>query len=274
MAPNLRSVDAKIGRAKTHSAELKAVLEPVLNANTQHFVFEKNAESGHHILRVFGVPEIDPSWGLIAGDCIHNLRSALDHLACRLVELDQQPVRDQTYFPIYKTALDKNGNHIGIRMQPPIRRADIRGALEECQPYNARNVGFPVDPKSHPLWKLKRLDDTDKHRLMLFLASLPDSDNLGWAHHKSIREVGIYWHGLKDGAPIARFRFAEGEKPMDYNPRPPIRIALNEPNLGDLLRWHLPDFLDSLIDWVETMVLGGPALNGLPNTSGIRRFFV
>jgi len=104
------------------------------------------------------------SLGVVAGDVIHNLRSALDHLARELVIANGANPRDEgrprTQFPIVTAS----------EQQPVIHTesGDISSAaqvlLEVVQPNNRPD---------HPLAVLTRLANIDKHRTILFTHRVP-----------------------------------------------------------------------------------------------------
>lgn len=272
MAPNLASVEAKIGRAKAHLVDLKERMSRVFKPDDHRFRFEENLKGGYHVLRIDGLSSVEPEWPLITGDCIHNLRSALDHLACQLVELDGRTPNDRTAFPVKLSPFDKVGVRIGAPVNPGIRRADIRDAIEECQPYNAPKGPFPTTPEAHMLWRLNSLDIRDKHRLALVVARAANVDALTWAYHPDRPRIELVMEELKNDSEVARFWFTNGQVPPDYNPRPAIRVVLNESNLGDTHFWHLPDLLGNLITFVEGEIIGNLIL-GQPGSTGFRRFF-
>jgi hypothetical protein len=88
MAADLGGVDAKIEWTKAHLAALTEAIEGVLAVHAYRFVGAMNGDTGEYILSVHGLPPMDPQWSLLVGDVVHNLRSALDHLAWQLVILD------------------------------------------------------------------------------------------------------------------------------------------------------------------------------------------
>ena len=164
----LDGVYEKIERAKIHQVDLAKRVRAVLGSDKQSFAVEPDLDSGRYAVRVFGVPAVGPTWCTIIGDCLFNLRSALDHLAWQLVILDGETPTDQhmTTFPIRKSPFDKKGNRIPMQLQPAVSNPEILGALETVQPY--ADVGYrPDDPVLNPLWALHRLNIIDKHRLLL-----------------------------------------------------------------------------------------------------------
>jgi hypothetical protein len=98
----------------------------------------------------------------VIGDVVHNLRSALDHLAWQLVEASGGTPRDrpgepQTAFPI-RTEAPRNGLRIHGDVAPPALKV-----VETLQPYNV----LPESPADADLWHLHRLDIIDKHHGLL-----------------------------------------------------------------------------------------------------------
>jgi hypothetical protein len=93
--------------------------------------------------------------GLIIGDCVHNLRACLDHLAYQLAilgkggVLDEQEARSVT-FPIYTKpeTFRNNKRRIGLL------RPQEQTRMEELQPYNASETSiwgpFPYVPALLP----------------------------------------------------------------------------------------------------------------------------
>jgi hypothetical protein len=108
-------------------------------------------------------PGSDPL-GLIAGDCIHNLRASLDLLAYALLEANfrvkgdavQERVAKLSEFPIFndpKKYLEKRKSLIGGLSDA------AQKAIDELQP-------FQTSGANHPLWLLRSLDNINKHRLL------------------------------------------------------------------------------------------------------------
>ncbi len=130
-------------------------------AGTLQYV-DTNAE--WHDILWDGVQAPDPMLGVKVGEFIHNVRSALDHLAWGLVLCSGgTPTRD-TMFPIYQS----HGEWITVLEKPrPNGRASplegvakgARALIKAAQPYHEGKRAV-----SHPLMKLVRLSNEDKHR--------------------------------------------------------------------------------------------------------------
>ncbi len=94
--------------------------------------------------------------GVIVGDFLHNLRSALDSLAWNLSTRQST----STYFPIYLAKPKDFHETMGEFI------SDAQNAIEALQPYN------DTDPLGNPLWLLHDMSIADKHRGVLATRSI------------------------------------------------------------------------------------------------------
>jgi hypothetical protein len=147
--------------------------------------------------------EIPERLGIIAGECIHNLRSILDNLIWGLCERFQTPntIHDHIAFPICLTcAKDYHAKlstpqFMGIQNFPP----DVQTLIASLQPYNGPYTNFP---QGNQVYILDRLWNDDKHRVpALMLATSNMVDMKGWQLKQpaSISVGGT----VKDGAVFA-----------------------------------------------------------------------
>ena len=63
----------------------RSTWQKVVDSNAFTFIHEVNADGVSHRYRAVDVPDLDDHWALVLGDCVHNLRSALDYLVYELV---------------------------------------------------------------------------------------------------------------------------------------------------------------------------------------------
>ncbi len=105
------------------------------------------------------------------GDCVHNLRSALDHLICQLTLLDGGTAEDcaQTQFPIASKSEAQFEQMADYRI--PRLSKKHRGMVKRAQPYRAGDQAW-----KHPLAILADLSNADKHRLLNPMFSVLKSD--------------------------------------------------------------------------------------------------
>jgi hypothetical protein len=241
-APSLDGVDGKIERAKHHLSELKDVLHVALDPRRYRFAFDSELENGEHVLRVYGVPRVDPVWSLIVGDCLHNLRSALDYLAWQLVLVDGGDPTSETQFPIRQSP--------PTQLKPAIRRPEILDALERTQPYS--------DPRDSYLSALQSLNNIDKHRLLLVVACVFVPERMWWGAEEGEPNPTIRANigSLKDGDAVAWFDFHGDEPPPDFDPHPTLQVSLREERTNHLFgRNSVENALHGLIYAVEWGVI-------------------
>jgi hypothetical protein len=147
----LALIRAKTERAKQHLRSLEEQLVPYRD-KTQHVYWDRVQEGG-----IVALPMLSFNILTTAGDVVHNLRTALDHLAHQLVLVgtpDGNPPR-QIEFPI----LDSREEY-EKRKASKTRgmRGDAILAIDELKPYKDGN---------RALWRLRELDNIDKHRMVL-----------------------------------------------------------------------------------------------------------
>lgn len=142
-------VVAKHRRARIHFNELTAAVEKFLNGRTHSTFLIKHSDT-EYSFRVHNVKTVPEEISLIAGDVIHNARSALDHLAFRLAIKPNH----RTQFPISKSRPPN-----GIRLQGGASD-QVTEVLELVQPYG--------DGINNSLLRvLHDFDIKDKHQLLL-----------------------------------------------------------------------------------------------------------
>lgn len=232
VAASLDGVRVKMRRAKDHLTELRSRLGPIASDVTRSIVGAPAEDDPSTLIyRVTRVPDIDPMIAAITGDIVHNLRSALDHLAWQLVVLDNgQPTRD-TMFPLHESSVNQHGNPRVLTIQPGITDPQIMAAVEAMQPYAEAKYGH--DPRTDALGIIGRLDNVDKHRLLLTVV------------HALDRDMPAYW-GLNEGDPsprydfnlnslsaddrVATFYFDGATPPAHFEPNLKLAVTIAEPD--------------------------------------------
>ena|GEM_PF-3531305 len=250
---DLSSSWAKLERAKEHFNELRAGIAEVCGSKLEIPISRKyEPEQGAIVYRIDSLVQIPDDWELIVGDCVHNMRCALDHLAWQLalryfngVEPQDQKTIRQIQFPVISD----------YRLWPghPNRKfvtaADSIN-LEKCQPFSF--VG-PTPPRSmHLLEALKLFENTDKHRKIELMQHTPISisftapDYSEWRDCEPLAirsdgEFAFYTSEInippKAGDEVARVLInATGPHPdVDLQPRLPYFIAVRE--TWDVTEW-------------------------------------
>jgi hypothetical protein len=149
-------IRAKIERAKKHLRNLEAELVRFGKQEFHAVTTDKNSQ-----IRQLGKYRMLPFDALpAAGDVIHNLRSALDHLAGQLVRVSsgKEPSRG-VEFPIAKDAAtyEREKARKVEGMCPEVIKA-----IDALKPYKDGNDA---------LWRIHELDNIDKHRTLFTYAN-------------------------------------------------------------------------------------------------------
>jgi hypothetical protein len=157
-------IEAKIDRAGEHIDALYGEIREWAKGDPYTVEAEPKGQSTHHRLyvRLHEVPDVR-RWGLLFGDAVHNLRSALDHLvyagAIRVSGQDPPPDFNVLQFVI---ADDEPRWASGLyHLKVPPLSEEMRTFVKSVQPYEASGV----DRVQYDFLRwLRDLDDADKHR--------------------------------------------------------------------------------------------------------------
>jgi hypothetical protein len=162
----LDGVRFKLTRAQEHADALHAQVEAYFEQVPKPYEtrMDLDQETGEFAMWITVREEPNPHWGVVIGDFLHNVRSALDHLMAALVTAEGNPVTHRTQFPIFTERMA-----FEARAAPMMDGASAaaRAVIEELQPFQVSH------PDEHPLEILRRLSNTDKHRLLFAVIALP-----------------------------------------------------------------------------------------------------
>lgn len=152
---------AKLNRAEEHLNTLDSLIASYFAQEPYRILGEEWMEGEYwHSAIYLQVNDFPPDevWGPIIGDAVHNLRSALDHLAWMLAtERARREKPRQIEFPITLGDPATGGrfteklNHL---------RSGTHAIIDRVQPYKT------FEGPQHPLWLLQALWNTDKHRAL------------------------------------------------------------------------------------------------------------
>ncbi len=234
-------VKVKVERAKRHLRDLAAEV-PTLQHTTILTPDPNTGVAPHpisllHPNKFQRVPTLSFEVVAIAGDVVHNLRAALDHLAKQLVLVGLraappiQPLTEkelrQIEFPIAET-LTKYESDKARKVKGMLPEAVE--AIDKLKPYKGGNDA---------LWRIHELDNIDKHRSLFTLA--PDFlFTADWFE-------GAYL--LKADSP----QFAGVEPSVEQDIQLEIKNALGTGQTGQT-NALLPS-LYRLVDFVDNLVL-------------------
>jgi hypothetical protein len=171
----LESFSRKLDRAETHVDALEDSIKRWLESGAYTLVKKFDAETGDQVVRAKITEPLDEDWPLLIGDAVHNLRSALDHIAYRLAYDGYQAQNPggtlppghqrRIMFPIVAVSNDAQlsvGDFYAQAIRGQLRYVTSAPAarIAALQPYKRS----PADPTADPLWIVNDLDVIDKHR--------------------------------------------------------------------------------------------------------------
>lgn len=264
----LADIEAKLDRAAYHLDTLKDRVEEWSRSEQPHGI-DRHVDEGKR-LYVFFYVELKPfpRWvGIIGGEAVHQMRSALDHLVARVVERQGGQVTTATGFPIIDTRLRWE-----TRVEPrrkwwqlwrkksggPLKGIDPNSEawalIKSAQPYQRGKLA-----KTDRLYSLNDSWNRDKHRSINLLWMVTDKDAI--LNQFSIdppiepieRIAFLPPNGtLVDGATIARFRFPADQPLPEVDVEHPLPrdIRIGNPQQGDEAL-TLPDTLAWIREFID-----------------------
>lgn len=235
----VRHVVLKIERAREHAARLHEHLRAFLATTPYKVAARRDELSRKPIYFVAAVEPVPDVISLVAGDALQNLMAALDHLAYQLVckdTNDRPPNPNWIYFPIAddqeKYDAKKSGKMAGVG-------STTIAAIDALKPYRG---GDDV------LWSLYRLNNIEKHRLLLTVGSQAGGIHLGQllaAHlppefpseaSKMLQGMTHFLMPADKGFPLTPgFELYIGGPDEPINPSLQFRfeVVLNEPGIAE-----------------------------------------
>jgi len=158
----LRFIRVKIERAYKHLDELEAVVHSLGEQTLMTIRIERESETVRPVLKADPVLIYGLEIPAIAGDVVHNLRSALDHLAFQLVSAGVEAGETRPngrWFDIQFPILYSFANYEDKKSQVlQGAQQDAIDAIDKLKPYQGGD---------NRLWLLRQLDNTDKHSFII-----------------------------------------------------------------------------------------------------------
>lgn len=154
----LVGVRAKIERAKHHIRDVEARLRAFGETNPYDVVTESDPKVGERAKFRVNHP-LPIEIPIIAGEALNHLRSALDHLVWQLVDANGSKPTSSTCFPIMKSPAEY------IAQSPGKIKGLGPGAVQLV------NAQAPYPGGNDFLWMLHKLNNIDKHNLLLVVAA-------------------------------------------------------------------------------------------------------
>lgn len=257
----------KLDRAKKHLTDLESACDRFLDSNPYTIIAKDNPEAEQRQHRLVRAEKPPDCLSLIAGDAVHNLRSALDHLIWQLVIANGgKPDELKTEFPIWRSKSrfesGRPGNAKGISK-------DALEILYGLEPHKGGN---------NSLWLLRQLDVVDKHRLLIAVGAARQAvliDMIGRFKKTWQDKPGKEWvREIPDGPPVAIdpldreimtegvvvFETPLGDDDFDGQVDFTVEIALDEAEIPEgepLIKTlhELTSFVDEVIDLFAPLVV-------------------
>jgi len=157
----IRLIRVKIERAEKHLNELEAAVLSLGEATFKLVSLDSQPETGNPFMNFRPLNVYPADIPASTGDVVHNLRSALDHLAFHLVmvgvSFGETPPKkwEDVQFPVMYS----------LESYEARKRRHIQGARREA--IEAIDALKPYKGGNEALWLLRRLDNTDKHSFIL-----------------------------------------------------------------------------------------------------------
>lgn len=160
----------RLRRAQLHMDNFYRQVDRFINSVPYEMVAEEDSDGVNQFIRIKAKirKELPLRLSIVAGDCIHNLRTILDNIIWQLGDLNGLPKGrlDKIGFPL-RMSPDEFSKELESLKGLPQSVIDLIESLQPYQPYNGRD-----DPKLHPLYILNRLWNEDKHRSPVLVITL------------------------------------------------------------------------------------------------------
>lgn len=148
----------KLDWASGHFNTLVAALDQFAQTRPYKFVVQHHPEIPSHHYKPYLTSAPPDSLALILGDVVHNLRSALDHVAFALVKRARVEPHSQLVFPI-RSSRKKVIEQIDSGQLRLLGTDMCQLIIDDIEPYEGGNGA--------DLYTLHKLDNLDKHRELI-----------------------------------------------------------------------------------------------------------
>lgn len=231
----------KLDWAKTQIDALAKSIQGWLLSDAYSLVEHLEPKTGDQVLEAKITKPPPKEWPLMLGDAVHNLRSALDHIAYKLAVDGHQskhpgksiPLGHQRriMFPI--VAVSNNPKLSVEEFYAQVVKGQLRyvpdaaaAAIEALQPYKRT----PDRPLADPLWVVNEIDIIDKHRkLHTTPAAFPLQHFSLGGGDVYVKHLQIGGGPVEDGTEILRWNIeATSEVPVKMESRFSRHVGLSD----------------------------------------------
>jgi hypothetical protein len=247
--PSLAVPRLRLKWADHHLELLEKAARDFRDSDPYDFPLEKEAD-GWHVWRLAVLKPPPPELGLIFGDWLHNIRSALDNLIVPLIELAGHTPGKRRSFPIFDKA--NSFKAVGKNRISGVRDKHF-AMIEGLQPYPGRD-----DPRILALKVIDQFSNIDKHSTVHpALAGGHRAEKVSATLHGAPNDIVIesrytgYGKRLDHGTEVARAKFTSGRPlpDMEVEGEFPVEIAFGERGLFastlPTLRRHVGTVIES-----------------------------
>jgi hypothetical protein len=228
MTRSLDGVYLKLSRADAHFDSIKEAIKGFIGPQPDLIPGDFDVDVGQYLFRAQRDGH-SPTWiSPLIGDCLHNLRAALDYVVW---ELARPHGTNRTQFPIFLDPVPyANRAPKMIKHTPP----ECSAIFERLQPFYGPNSNMfdPLwrDPATMPLARLYLFDNLDKNRALnpteeLASITLLDLDRFGFAALPG--PTGVVRGCFKKDAILAQFDLPEGGPNVELRPSATYHITFD-----------------------------------------------
>jgi hypothetical protein len=258
MCASRRSWDLKAERAEQHLNEVKEAMAAYASGHPYRAVRVRQPKGLRHVwlYRLEMTERPDPMIPVIIGECLYDLRSALDHLAVAMAPRNRKA---SAAFPVETTdpwETDATGAFVYDEERRRSFTSKIKGIpaeavamITKAQPYQRENSVLET------LSLISRLENADKHRQLIVLGhGVVDARSVVTVGGEIIKQETAGFR--PDGADIAKFGFRdrvprESEVTVKISGTATIAIEV----AGADGYFVMPQSLEALIGWMRDSVI-------------------
>jgi hypothetical protein len=255
----LALIRVRLYRAEEHLRDLEAEISAFLdggNPNPCEIATKRDPNTRELLYYIISVRDVPQRIAILSGDVLQNCRTTLDYSACQLffVGSPGMDLGTQTSFPISESAATYKTEK--VRKVKGMRQDAIK-YIDSLEPYKGGN--------DH-LWMLNRLNNIDKHRLLLTAACANQGRTVTKAERATFRQImgeqqgdaiASIMPGTRDwNTPLKAgyvFYTAPPRSEVEQDLQPEIDIAFAEPQVIE--REPLLETLKTIIEWVNVITL-------------------
>jgi hypothetical protein len=265
---DLAGVRAKITRAREHQSMLKTEFDDWAKRHAKICKYRIWRDGDWEVVSVDPIPKPDIRCSVIAGDIIHNLRSALDHLVWQLVIRDGYEPSFRNQFPIY-TSKKEFIDRVKFRKNDP-KQSELYGITVNSDAWKIIEQAQPYTKRYNFIGILGRLSIMDKHKTLYVQIGFVDniSKAIGWNNKAVLLEHrnGDLALSYRKPTEIIRYRFADYPDPdVQVKGKLTVNLTLGEGPMKGGRQLGVGTFI-LLINEVTAIVDKISGLPGVVNT--------